>query len=108
LSCHTGCWQTLGFYHLRALTVKLFRRDFTYKPGCAKDVVKLDSIQVHFCDFACQRPALQYGDALMRLFIFENRVKERGITRIMPDAQQDMLAVLIPQVPARRVCVYIS
>jgi hypothetical protein len=44
----------------------------------------------------------------MRLFIFENRVKERGITRIMPDAQQDMLAVLIPQVPARRVCVYIS
>lgn len=44
----------------------------------------------------------------MRLFIFENRVKKRGITRIMPDAQQDMLAILISQVPARRVWVYIS
>jgi hypothetical protein len=108
LSCDTGCRQTLGFDHLRALTVKLFRRGFTYKPSRAKDVVKLDSIQVHFHNFACQRPALQYGDALMRLLILENRVKERGITRIMPDTQQDMLAVLIPQVPARRVCIYIS
>lgn len=70
-----------------------------------KQTVELDDLDPGVSQFPHRRSPLDNGDAASRLVVLEYLVQKRRVPRVVRDSQQNMLAVVIAQIPSGGLCV---